>query len=392
LRKNPIFIVFLVLILVSTTKAAVVGVSPSIVRYNEMLKGGYAEATITASTSFEQPLRAHFTKEGDVSEWMTFSPEGDEFVFSREKPFSFRLIMQPPLDTPSGNYTGILKITTDELASVEKGAGSSVIAQVALLIYVEVTGDEIVECRAGAITLSSAEINDPFIVKAAVKNDGNVRLRPKIQVDVYDQYQSQIVFTNTFFGSQILPTRDKGIVHEVEHNLPIGQYFAKIYLEECGISKLTTFDILERGQISDSGVLVGIRSNDIVKTKEPMAIEPIFRNQGQRKVFAKFKGEVRNLKTDKIEQVLESEELEVNSGETVTWRLFYTPKKTGTYQIAGRVLYNNKLTFEEHSKIVTAKSTGLSISWMLLIILYLIIGLVILILIGKIKKARKNRY
>lgn len=384
----PLFFVFL---FIYSVEGAVVGASPSILRFNQMLKGGYSEMSVTASTSIIEPLNAHLTREGEIAEWMTFLPDTEEFVFSRDNPYSFTVIMQPPEDTANGNYSGMLKITTDELATVERGAGSSVIAQISLLVYVEVIGDEVVRCRAGAISISNAELGDSFIVRSTVHNDGNVRLRPKIQVDVYDQYQTKILFTNTFFGSQILPSKNKALLKEVENNLPLGQYFAKVYLDECNVVKLTTFDILEKGQISDSGEIIGIRSNDIVNVNEPMAIEPIFRNNGGRKVFAQFKGEIRNMKNDKIEQVLESEELEVNPGETINWRLFYTPSKAGTYQIAGRVVYNNKITFQEHSKIITAKSTGFSLSWLLLIILYLIIGLVILILIGKIKKARKKR-
>jgi flagellar biosynthesis/type III secretory pathway M-ring protein FliF/YscJ len=67
------------------------------------------------------------------------------------------------------------------------------------------------------------------------------------------------------------------------------------------------------------------------------------------------------------------------------------PEKAGDYQISGRVVYNNKITFEEKSKIVKVKNQGVSLGWLLLLILYLIIGMVILILIGKIRKARRTR-
>jgi hypothetical protein len=389
--RQIITFIFLVALLVSSAKAAVVGASPSILRFNNMLKSGYSEISVTASTSITQPVKARLSKEGDIAEWITFSPEKSDFVFSMDNPYTFNVIMQPPEDAANGNYTGVLKITTEELATVERGAGSAVIAQVALLIYVEISGEEFVACRAGAISISNTEIGSPFFFRSTVYNDGNVRLRPKIQIDVYDQYQTQIVYTTSFFGNQILPTKSSSVSREIENELPLGQYFAKIYLDDCNIIRLTTFDVLERGQISDSGEMIGIRSNDVVNINEPMAIEPIFRNNGERKVFATFKGEIKNLRNGRIEQILESEELEVNPGETINWRLFYTPNTPGTYQISGRVIYNNKITFEEQSKVITAKGSSSNLTWLLLIMLYLIIGIVILILIGKIKKAKKKK-
>jgi len=387
--KNLIF-VLLFIVLVSSANASVVGVSPSIARFNAMLKNGYAETSVTASTSFEVPLKARITLEGEVAEWITLRPEDDEFVFSRNDPYNFVMVMEPPEDTQNGNYTGILKITTDEIASVESGAGSSVIAQVGMLIYVEVTGEEIIACRAGGIYTSNTEIDTPLLVYATVQNDGNVRLRPEVQVKIYDQYQTQVLYTTSFFGSQVLPTLERQFSSEIEHNLQPGQYFADILVKECGVNKKITFDVLEKGQISDSGELVVIRTSDIVYAKETLLIQPMFKNSGNRKVVAQFKGEIRDLKTDKIIQVIESDALEVEPRETYEFKIFYVPEKAGDYQISGRVVYNKKITFEEKSKIIKVKNQGFSLGWLLLLILYMIIGLVILILIGKIRKARKK--
>lgn len=377
---------------VSFADAASIGVSPSIIRLSRMLKEGYAETQVVVSTSIVEPLRAHLTREGEIADWMSFAPNQTEFIFSRDEPFGLNLIIQPPADTQNGNYTGILKMTTDELATVERGAGSSVIAQVALLIYVEVTGEEFIQCRAGAISTISAEVGDPIVFRATVNNDGNTRLRPKIILSILDQYQTQTLLTSTFLGSQVLPTRGKEILKEIENNLPVGQYFADIYIEDCDVTKLTTFDILEKGQFSDTGELIGIKTNNVVGVNELLPIVPIFRNTGARRELAQFKGEIRDLKTDKIVHVLESDSLEVAPGDTVEFRMFYTPDRSGDYQISGRVVYNNKITFEERSMTIKVAGSSENYSWLLFLMLYFIIGLVILILIGKIRKARKRRF
>ncbi len=390
--KRTICLTIIFALLISySTEAAVVGVSPSIVKFNNMLKGGYADVRVTASTSFDTPLKAHFETQGEVGEWIRLQPSVDEFIFSKDEPYTFNMIIEPPEDTQNGNYTGRLEITTDELATVESGAGSSVIAQVAILIYVEVTGEETIACNAGAIATQSAEVGDPFLVRATVDNKGNVRLRPEVIIEVWDQYQTRVVKTYRFLGQQILPTNEGTITQEIENDLELGQYFADVFVKECGVSRITTFDIVGRGQLADSGKLLGIHTNDITYEKETMPIFSKFTNTGKTKVIAQFKGEIVDLDNNKIVHVLESDSLEVNPGETTEFRMFYVPEKAGDYQISGRILYNNKLTFEEKSKVVQVVKTKSGFrSWIFLFILYLIIGLIILILIGKIRKARKK--
>lgn len=395
--KNKLIIILTVLFVIMSfeVSASVVGASPSIIRLERMLKGGYAESKITITTSFENPIGAGFSKEGDVANWITFTHDNDFFNVSKSDSYSTGLIIEPPLDTPTGNYTGTIKITTNELGRVNQGAGSSILAQVAILLYIEVIGEEVVECRAGAIYTSNSEKNDPFLIHSVVNNDGNVRLRPEIFIEVYDQYETKLMMSKRLLGTEILPTLRKEFFVEVDHELPVGQYFAKIIFDECDVIKKTTFDILEKGQISDSGQLIGINSNEFVIANEPMLIVPFFRNNGDRKVLAKFQGEIRNLKNDKIVQVLESEELEVNPTQTIEFKMIYTPTKSGEYQISGRVKYNNKLTFDEKSKIVNVKGSALDFDLKIVIyvFLYIIVGLVILILIGMIlkEKRKKNR-
>jgi len=386
-------IIITLLLALYPVSSAIIGVSPSIIRFNKMLRQGYAETQVTITTSTEKPIKAHFTKEGEIQDWITLEPEDNNFEFSRTAPYVFTLIIQPPEDAKSGNYSGVLKMTTDELATVETGAGSSLIAQIALLIYIEVIGEEIIQCRAGAISASSAEIGQQFRVRTTVHNDGNVRIRPEIRVDVWDQYQTRVVNSKTFLGDQILPTRSKDIMKEIENDLPIGQYFADIYVKECDVSQITTFDIVEKGGIADSGELIGIRTNKIAFAKEPLPIAPMFHNSGSRKVLAQFKGEIRNLKTNKIAKILESDKLEVDAGETMEFPLFFTPEEQGEYQISGRIIYNNKITYNGASEVVKVikGSSQSTYGWLFLLIGYFILGLIILIIIGKIRQARRHK-
>ncbi|NTV23759.1 MAG: hypothetical protein HGA85_05290 [Nanoarchaeota archaeon] len=382
----------LLMLVISCVSALDIGTSPSIMHFSKMLKGGYAEQSVLITTSSSERIVAHLTAEGDIREWVNYSANST-FVFSKSEPYGFVMVLQPPEDTMTGNYTGVIKITTDQLASVTSGAGSSVVAQIMILVYVEVIGEEVIECRAGAISASTAEIGSPFTVRATVHNDGNVRLRPTISVDVYDQYKTKIVLTRTVIGNEILPTRSLSIAKDVSGTLEEGQYFAEIFVRECGISQTVTFDIVEKGAISDSGVLVGIKTNPKSNVGELLPLAPLFRNDGPRKVVAKFRGEVKDMKSGKIIAAIESDSLEVNPGSTMEFPMTISLPKAGEYQISGRVVYNNKITFEERSIVVEVEggNPGFEMPPILYFFVYIIIGLLIMILIGKIRKAKKNR-
>jgi hypothetical protein len=273
---------------------------------------------------------------------------------------------------------------------VTRGAGASVIAQVMIPIYIEVTGTEIIKCRAGAISTSSAEVGSPFIIRTVIYNDGNVRLRPQININVWDQYRSRIDFSKTLLGDQILPTKSKEIIKEIENTLATGQYWAETYIKECDVSALTTFDIVGKGEIVDSGTLIAIKTNDVAYSKQTMLIMPLFQNSGSRKELAQFKGEIRNLKTNQLVKVLESDKIEVLPGQSIEFTLYFTPEVQGEYLVSGRVVYNNKITYQESSKIIKVIAPESRVNIQIIIIAYLVIGLLILILIGKIRKARKR--
>ncbi|MBD3202844.1 hypothetical protein GF327_00995 [Candidatus Woesearchaeota archaeon] len=392
--KYKIFLFSILFIFVCSfsVNAVIIGVSPSILKFNKMIKQGYAEKTITVSTSSREILSGHFEVEGDVSDWIFFRPNSTQFNVSSDNPYRVSLIIRPGRDTKNGNYSGIVRILTDNVAKVEKGAGSSVIAAVALRVYIEVIGEEIIECRAGAFSVPNIEVGLPIQIMSNVYNDGNVRLKPEFKIEIYDKFRENILLKKSLIGQEILPTLYDRIFLEIDNELSPGQYFINVLIKECAVSRLLTFDVLEKGGIVDEGNFVGIRTKKISYVGEPTPILPVFKNVGPRRVFAKFKGEIRSLETDRIIEVIESDEIVLESGKQVEFPLFFVPKDTGTYQISGRVIYNNKITIEEKSKTIKAVKSKqkFKMNIFFLMLIYLIIGLTILILIGKIKKEKRK--
>ena len=61
MKLKTIFVnIVLFVLILNTAYASVVGVSPSITHFPRMIKGGYGEVGVVASTSFTAPIRAHF--------------------------------------------------------------------------------------------------------------------------------------------------------------------------------------------------------------------------------------------------------------------------------------------------------------------------------------------
>ncbi|MBU0756685.1 MAG: hypothetical protein KKF44_01350 [Nanoarchaeota archaeon] len=377
--------------------ATTIGVSPGMISFPKMIKAGYAEDSMVITSSTEETIEGHFEVEGEIEGWISFRPNSDTFSVSSQNPYRVAIIIIPPENINNGNYSGTIRVQTDTVLGVETGAGAAVIAAVAVKIDVEIIGDEIILCRAGAITVTDTEIGLPFDVSATVFNDGNVRLRPEVQINVYDPFTQESVSSSEFLGAYILPTLSKRINGEIQNDLDIGQYFIDIFVRQCGVTETLSFDVFEKGGIVDKGEFIGIRTNEITNIDEPVPVLPVFKNLGQRRVLAKFKGEIRSLKTGKIISVLESDELSVEPGEQIEFPLFFKPDKSGEYQVSGRIIYNKKITYEERSKVIKVVDENGDFKFsrwvggVLLVILYLIIGLVILILIGKIKKEQNKK-
>ena len=55
-----------------------------------------------------------------------------------------------------------------------------------------------------------------------------------------------------------------------------------------------------------------------------------------------------------IEKVIDTDTYNVPPGQTARIETFFNPTEPGQYVVAGRVLYNNKLTFQK-STIITCK-------------------------------------
>jgi len=87
-----------------------VGVSPGTMKFEDLLRGGYAEAEILVSTSSDDALSGTVSTRGDIGNWLSFEPQS--FELGQEKSIvRIKVIIQPPADVANGAYEGIISVT-----------------------------------------------------------------------------------------------------------------------------------------------------------------------------------------------------------------------------------------------------------------------------------------
>ena len=389
--KNKLILLVLLAITLPIADAVSIGVSPGNVMFDNMLKGGYAERTVKVTTNSNEDIIARLDVSGEIADWLRLEPDNKTFMLSSAKPYELKLIIETPDDARSDSYSGNIEFIIESFGDISGRAGGFVKPGVRLIISAVVSDKEIRTCNSGAFDFDDIEIGFPLKLFLTVANDGNVRIKPKISFDIWDQNQEKLVMSESFSGSEILPTTQEQITKTFSNNLEIGQYWANVDVDECGSSSLLTFSVVEKGGIVDNGVFEGITNKPWVYVEEPVEIKATFKNNGPRTVYAKFMGDVKL--DNKIVEVIETEEIDVLSQETADFISYFTPDKPGRYVVSGRIIYNRKLSYEKASVINANYPTeiGQGIKFLPLVI-YIIIIVTILFLARSIIKTKRRKF
>jgi hypothetical protein len=374
--------------IISFISATNIGISPANIYFNGVLRGGYAERTVTITVDSDTPTKVSLAPRGDIAPWLNFSAK--EFEVSKNKPYYLRIIVQPPTDIPNGNYSGFLRVTTSGKGNTVAGQATGIVnAALDLYIQTDITDVQFSSCRASSFSVQSAEKGDDVVFKLNVYNEGNVRLSPTIKIDVWDQERTGIVKQMEFSDDTIIPTTEKELSIKMDtSDLEIGQYWAEVTSVECYASETLTFDVLEVGALKAQGTLLSVTSPPWIKVGDTTLIEALFENSGEKNVNARFQGEI--TLGNKIVQILGSESSTVDMGGVQTFKFYFTPQKEGRYIVNGVVMYDGKRTFEKGTVInVERKIFGWNQIKMILI--YVILILAIAFIAYKIRQ-EKNKH
>jgi len=370
-----------------TVLAVSLGISPASVEFTDVLRGGYSERWVVISVDSETPVSVDVEPRGEIKDWLNFSKTN--FSVSKNNPYYLGIFVTPSSDTPNGNYSGFLRVNIGSLGKgIEERAVGIVRSALDLTVKIGVTDIEIKECSISSVKVDSVEKGDDIVFYADIKNNGNIKLKPSIAIDIWDKDQISVVKSEEFYGGSILPTTTGNVSLRVKSDsLEIGQYWVDFIALDCYFSQTLTFDILEEGALKASGILSEIVTRKTSEVGETVLLIAKFKNTGEKELEAQFKGQIS--RGDSIIQILESEIVKVPVSSTNEFNFYFTPEKSGNYVISGRVFYSGKKTFES-STTLEVVSGKVNFSSLIVFFIYAFFTLLILYLIYKIRKKRKS--
>lgn len=339
----------LIVLLAVPVHAAVIGVNRGVVRYEDVLRGGYAEQTVAVSTDASEPVPIELEPYGEVADWLRFEPAEQERLTSRDDPLRLRIIVEPPPDVANGVYTGNVRVLTGTLirsGDREGRMGSNIRAALNIRLSVEVTGQQRTACRARGFRIIGAEEGEALDLIFEVENTGNVRIQPEVSITALDQFRERrIAEYSLLTPQQLLPTTTSRFQEPLIHDLAPGQYWATFSAPPCSGSETITFDVVERGGYADQGVFERLSATSYGETGDILPIEGDFRNIGQRVVTAKMRGSITH-QDGTVEKVIDTDQFRIEPGATARFETFFNPQRAGQYTILAHILYNGKVTHE----------------------------------------------
>ncbi len=359
------------------------GVSPSIIKIDNLLRSGYFEQPITISLSSQDNITVTLSARGEIASWLTYP---STIIVTKNNPVTFKLIVKPPSDISNGIYSGFLRATTEQIGELKAGQATNIIAAVDSIIDITITDKEIKSCTAKNFNIETAEKNAPIKLSFLLTNEGNVRLNPNVKVDIWNQNQDKIIKFVELTGNEVLPSTEETINLNINNDLEIAQYWADIEVTDCNAkSNLLTFDIVEKGALTVSGILERIENKPWIKEGETVQIKAIFKNTGQTTVSARFIGIIK-LDNDIIKNI-QTEEKQILPGQSTEFIESFTPKKPGRYIASGKVFYENKQTAETFGVINVLPSE--KDNSILIILIVIVLGAIIILLNKIIRERRK---
>lgn len=347
-----VLIVLLGIIITSQPAYAIgIGISPSEISIDNVLKGNEAERSLTIFNTGPETTNFTLSSSGHVCKWVTFYDSDDTAtnitiisIPGHEKR-TVTIKVQIPEDTLNAKYVGSIDIRSMPVAANNNGMGQQLIIGASSSIELIVTGNQTVKGVVTAIVIEDTEPGYPVKIKTIFKNEGNVIAIPGIDVIIHQGNNDIFSFTNDEVS--VKPTITEPIIakwNTTTANLP-GEYTAKVTVildEQILRSDTIPFEILPIGTLTRQGNLTDILIDDIPAIGTLLKIKSCFENNGLIETSAKFTAEV--YKDGNLVDTITSDELVVEKNEEIELISYLKIEDPGDYRIEGKVIYDKKET------------------------------------------------
>ena len=358
IKLAVISIAFMILslCLCSTANAGIgLGISPASITISDAFKGGSYERTITVFNSGDETGNFGLTAEGECAGWISFYNETKpdipitEITIPGKDKAKVLVKFDIPPEIANADYTSTIYAQSIPEEKEAQGAAAMAVIRIPSEILIQVTGTQILKGTVKRITTADTEIDFPLKIKVEFQNEGNVITKPKIAVAITKN--GELVDSFIYDETGIKPAQEGTItVLWNTTGRATGDYAANVAVslgkeQELLASKDLPFKILPFGTLTRQGVLHSLTIEGEPFVNRFIKVHASFENTGEIDTMAKFKGEIYH--EGMLLDILESEEMFVEVGETGKLTSYYKTLEAGSYTIKGRVFYAGKETAEK---------------------------------------------
>lgn len=331
------------------------GIAPASITIEDAFKGGTYERTITIFNTGDETGIFGFTAEGECAGWISFykeeapdTPITEVTIPGKDKA---RLIVKfdIPEDIANADYTSTIYAQSVPKGEVGEGMGAQAVIRIPSEVLIQVTGTQILKGTVKSITTADTETDYPLKIKVEFKNEGNVVAKPKIAVAITKTGGGELVDSFVHDETGIKPAQEGTItVLWNTTGRDTGDYVANVAVslgEELLATEDLPFKVLPFGSLTRRGVLQSLTIEGEPFVNRFIKVHASFENTGEIDTMAKFKGEI--YLEGSLLDVMESDEMFVEVGETGKLTSYYKTLESGSYAIKGRVFYAGKETAEK---------------------------------------------
>ena len=347
---------FLTLNFCSTANAGIgLGISPTSITITDAFKGGTYERMITVFNTGNGIGTFELTAEGECADWISFYNENNpntpitEITIPGKGNARIIVVFNIPKDIANANYTATIYAKSTPKNEPGEGAVAHAVIRIPSKVLIHVTGMQILKGTVKSITTADTEIGYPLKMKIVFQNEGNVIAKPSIAVGITKNGEPVDSFVHDETGVKPDKKDTITVLWNTSESEP-GDYLADVEVSlgddgEVIASNVLPFEILPYGTLSRKGVLHNLSTEGKPLVNRVIKVFANFENTGEIDTRAKFKGEI--LRDEEIIDMLESDEMLIDVGETGKLAAYYKIGEPGRYVIKGRVFYEGKETGEK---------------------------------------------
>lgn len=327
-----------------------IGLSPASISFYNMTRGGYAEKYLTVSNPGNELISVVVSAEGEeVGEFLTFQPQ--KFNLTGESYKIVKVNVTTPNDIPNGIYEGSVYVIGKPIIEFEGGSQLAVASGVSAKATIGVTDIETKEYRVESVRVFETEECREIQVQTSMRNSGNVRVTPEINVKIISKDESQVLQNYDYTADTMLPTTVESFMMRIPYKLeqfkciPVGEYRVVVSYYVDGRQfdlRYLRLVIHERGALTVSGELLDMLTSPNITLGDVLKIDGIFKNTGQLPVKSKLTVDV--YEGSRLIDTTEGEEKEVGIGGVTNLTAYYRPESAGKFLLKGEVWFEGKVS------------------------------------------------